>query len=93
MRQEIQFDLEKLAQYSEQIKAMIKNKLADLDAFMVTQYLRGELYVYIDFLLSVTLETPKSSIPIIYEFLKVVIKLIVVWLKMLPSLYISVCCI
>ena len=89
-RNDLSYDMGKLKQMKEQIISINENNMANLDAFTITQYLRGELYVYIDFLLGESIEEIDENVMVIYDFLKEVINLIVLWLKMIPKLYISV---
>ncbi len=55
-------------------------------AFEVTQYLRGRLYTYVDFLMAGEyLKSPETELPPIVSFLKLVAKLIALWLALFPS--------
>ena len=59
-------------------------------AFEITQYLRGRLFILVDCLLAREPLDPETEIPIIIGFFKIVIKVIVEWLKLFPSLIDSV---
>ena len=50
----------------------------------VTQYLRGELYYYVDSMLSLHLNTTTEELPMIYEFMSNVYLLIQLWMKIFP---------
>ena len=56
-----------------------------MDAFETTQYLRGELFVYVDFLLGHQF-TDIEVLTDVDSFIKVVMRLIVVWLVKLTTL-------
>ncbi len=53
-------------------------------AAAVTQYLRGHLYVFTDMLMAS--EYKNEDLPSVYDFLKLVAKLIAAWLELFPSL-------
>lgn len=50
----------------------------------VTQFLRGEFYVYTDSLISSTMNLTDPDYPLIYEFVGEAIALILLWLKIFP---------
>ena len=54
-------------------------------AFDVTQYIRGRLYVFVDFLMANEYKNPDNEIPEVIAFLKLVVKLIATWLKIFPN--------
>lgn len=56
-----------------------------LGAFETTQYLRGQLYIYVDFLLQGGSYT-SEQVDAINDFLYNVLRLIVTWLKKIPKL-------
>ena len=56
----------------------------------VTQYLRGRLFIYVDFLMAHEYKKPEEAIPRVISFLHLVVKLIVKWLELFPSLLSSV---
>jgi len=56
-----------------------------MTAFETTQYIRGELFVYVDFLLGNSF-TELEVLAEVENFIKSVLRLIVVWLKKLPTL-------
>lgn len=56
-----------------------------LSAFETTQYFRGKLFIYVDFLLGSNNYT-EEQIDAVNDFLYTVIRLIVHWLKKVPKL-------
>ena len=52
-------------------------------AFNITQYLRGNLHIFLDLLM--TSNHKSDDLPKIYEFLHLIIKLIVLWLQIFPT--------
>jgi hypothetical protein len=54
----------------------------------ITQYLRGKLFVFVDFLLSNnTITYSETDIDEINELIKAVLRLIVAWLKKVTTLF------
>lgn len=51
----------------------------------VTQYLRGRLFVYVDFLMANEYKDPQKEIPLVVNFFYLVIKVIACWLDLLPN--------
>lgn len=58
----------------------MESDLNGLGAFMTTQYLRGSLYVYVDFLLGSTFAS-EEEVDSVNDFLYTVLKFIGQWLK------------
>ena len=56
-------------------------------AFEVTQFLRGNLYIFLDLVLAA--DHKEEDLEKIYEFLHEVIKLIVLWLKLLSDKFLK----
>lgn len=54
-------------------------------ALDVTQYLRGRLFILVDCLLAREPPDAQAELPIIIDFFKTVIRVIVEWLKLFPS--------
>ena len=55
-------------------------------AFDVTQYIRGRLYTYVDFLMAGEyIANPEVEVPLVVAFLKLVAKLIALWLGNFPK--------
>ena len=54
-------------------------------AFEVTQYLRGKLYILVDFLMANEYKNPDIEVPPVIEFLKLAIRMIALWLSMFPT--------
>jgi hypothetical protein len=57
-----------------------------MGAFETTQYLRGKLYIYVDFLLGSPQYNNEEQLEAVLEFMYSVLRLIVTWIKKLPSL-------
>ncbi len=53
--------------------------------FEITQYLRGRLHIYVDFVMTIPDAEEKVAVPRIIGFLKLVVKLIARWLALLPN--------
>lgn len=53
--------------------------------FEVTQYLRGTLYIYVDFLMTLEYPDEDVAIPEVVGFFKLVVKLIARWLTLWPN--------
>ena len=64
---------------------MIDDELNGLGAFETTQYFRGSLFIYVDFLMGSNFYTDEQ-IDAANDFLYTVMRLIVTWLKKLPKL-------
>jgi hypothetical protein len=70
---------------------MIANDLEGKSAHDTTQYLRGHLYVYSDFLLGMTFDDPKILAEVI-DFQKAVLRLVVTYLKKVQTMQKTVSC-
>lgn len=64
---------------------VIKNNFSGLGAFETTQFLRGELYVAVDTVLTQEYES-EEQVDQVIEFINVVLELVVAWLRKVPSL-------
>ena len=53
------------------------------NAFEITQYLRGNLYIFLD--MTMTTEHNPGDLQFVYNFLHSIAKLIALWLKLFPS--------
>lgn len=51
----------------------------------LTQYIRGELYFYVDSLISLFNQTTSEDLPAIFEFMQDVFKLIFKWMEIFPN--------
>jgi len=81
----LEFSLEQLKRQREKLTEVIESKFGSLtSAFEVTQYLRGKLFCYVDFLMANEYKDPEHEIPEVIEFLKDVLKLIVLWVDVFP---------
>lgn len=69
---------------------MIANDLEGKAAHETTQYLRGHLYTYSDFLLGLTYD--KNDLPEVIEFQKAVLRLVVTYMKKVMSMQKTVSC-
>lgn len=64
---------------------MTKSNLEGMSAHDTTQWLSGELFVYVDALLSDTYPD-ETVLPKIDQFMKAVLRLITVWLVKIPQM-------
>lgn len=53
----------------------------------VNQFLRGELYFYVDSIISISLYTMRSDFPIIYNFINEVMIMVIRWVSLFPEKY------
>ena len=51
----------------------------------LTQFIRGQLYFYVDSLLSLPQVSSESDLPTIFDFITLVFKLILKWIELFPS--------
>lgn len=66
---------------------MIESELEGMTAFDTTQYLSGKLFIYIDALLGDQYENIAPDVFCQIEtFFKAVIRLIIVWMKKVPTM-------
>ncbi len=80
------FSLDQLEKQKLRLEEVLGSKFVCLKtAFEVTQYLRGRLYIYVDFLMANEYKDPDKEIPHVLEFLRGVLKLIVMWLDLFPQ--------
>jgi len=81
LRQNLSFDLEQLSAERARVEAVAANQFQGMTAFQTTQYLRGGLFVYCDFLLSGTTSAySEEETEAIDEYLRSVVRLVVAWL-------------
>jgi hypothetical protein len=59
---------------------LIEDDLNGLGAFETTQYFRGQLYIYVDFLLGSN-NYDNDQLDAVNDFLYAILRLIVTWLK------------
>ncbi|CDW78729.1 UNKNOWN [Stylonychia lemnae] len=85
LRQNHVFKLDDVHTHKQRVERLIESDLNGVGAFHTTQYLRGDLYIYVDFLLQHSPYTDEE-IDAINDFMYCVIRLIVTWLKKLPKL-------
>ena len=68
------------------IKEVIESDFKVLKtAFEITQYLRGKVFIYVDFLMANEYKNPQEECKKAIEFLKLVIKLFVRWMELFPK--------
>jgi hypothetical protein len=67
------------------LQSLIDNNLDGMNAFEVTQYFRGSLFIFTDFLLGNNSYTPAEQEDI-NKFFKLVMKMIVTYLNKLRSM-------
>lgn len=60
------------------MEKLIESDFTNLNAFDITQYLRGRFYIYVDFLLGANTYT-EEQIDAVNDFLYAVLRLIVAW--------------
>ena len=72
--------------FKKELKDILENGFEVLETpRKVTQYIRGELYFYVDSMLSLHLNTTTKELPKIYEFMRYVYQIVQLWLKLFPS--------
>jgi hypothetical protein len=67
------------------IDRLVANDFRGLSAYELTQYLRGKIFVYVDFLLSQGMYTESECLEV-NELLRATVRLIVAWLNKMPSI-------
>ena len=82
LRQNMGFDLEELQAAKARIEAVIESEFKGISAHETTQYLRGTLFVYTDFLLSTyTRPYTEEELVEVNDYMRAVIRLVVAWLR------------
>ena len=72
--------------FKKELKDILENGFEVLETpRKVTQYIRGELYFYVDSMLSLHLNTTTRELPKIYDFMQYVFKLVQLWMKLFPT--------
>ncbi len=54
-------------------------------AYECTQFIRGELFFYVDSLLTLQSQTTREDLLAILDFIEVVFKMILRWYRLIPS--------
>lgn len=67
------------------MQKLIDSELNGLGAFETTQYLRGHLYIYVDFLMQ-NGQYLNERADAVNDYIYHVLRLIVIWLKKIPKL-------
>lgn len=78
---------EELADMQNQVSKLMDANLLNNDAFFVTQFFRGKLYIFIENLLMYNYRMNKKFMRPAVRFFGSVIRLIVMWLKRAPDLF------
>jgi hypothetical protein len=82
LRQNMAFDLKELHAAKARVEAVIAAQFQGMTAHETTQYLRGRLFVYTDFLLSAHTGSSSEEEPEeLDEYLRDVVRLVVAWLR------------
>lgn len=80
--------------FSQTQMSLLENKVKEIiqtnfrcfnSAYDCTQFIRGELYFYIDSLLTLPMYTTREDVPAILDFFELVFKLMLKWYHMIPS--------
>ena len=85
LRNSMHFDIEACREERIRVDKMVHNDFRGNTAHELTQYLRGKLFVYIDFIMGQATYT-EAEADEIYELLRAAVRLIVAWLKKMPSI-------
>jgi hypothetical protein len=85
LRQSMVFSIEQVRADKERVQAIIDTDFQEMTAKDVTQYLRGGLFVMVDFLLGANTYTEEELVEVT-DFFKTVLRLIVAWLNKVPTL-------
>ncbi len=69
-----------------QVRELIESDLKNFeDAHKFTQFVRGELYFYIDSLISLYNSSSIEELPEIFDFMQEYFKLVLKWMEIFPS--------
>jgi hypothetical protein len=70
------------------IKEVIQSKFTCFEsANACTQFIRGELYIFVDSILSLYTNITSNDLPAIVEFMQLVFELILAWMEIFPLYY------
>lgn len=70
----------------QKVQDTIKEEFKNLESpIKVTQFIRGELYFYVDSLISMISSTSQDDLPVIFDFMQDVFKLIFKWMEIFPK--------
>ena len=86
MRNNMSFSKEWVLAQTHIIDDIIATDFQEMSAKQLTQYLRGSLFVNLDFVLSSNTYTDENVLDVI-EFAKAAIRLVIAWLKKVPLLF------
>lgn len=82
LRQNMTFDLKELHAAKQRVEAVTAARFQGMNAHETTQYLRGRLFVYTDFLMSAnTASYSEEDTEEIDDYLRSVLRLVVAWLR------------
>lgn len=76
-----------LTEMQGQLDTILDSNLQSGDAFIITQFYRGKLFIFVENLLTCTYKIHKQFLKPVVFFFGSVIKLIVAWLKKAPELF------
>lgn len=74
--------------------SLLENKVKEIttsdfrcfsSAYECTQFIRGELFFYVDSLLTLHTQTTREDLPAILDFIEVVFQMIIRWYQLIPS--------
>jgi hypothetical protein len=86
LRQNRTFEVDQIRAETARVQELTERSFRGLSAQELSQYLRGELFITVDFLLSASSQYTEEDVDEVCAFLKAVLGLIVHWLKMAPGL-------
>ena len=70
------------------LKEIIQSKFTCFEsAHACTQFIRGELYVFVDSILTIYSNITSNDLPAIVEFMSLVFQLILTWMEIFPLYY------
>lgn len=82
LRQNMKFDVAELKAAKQHVEAVTAARFQGMSAHETTQYLRGRLFVYTDFLMSANgVAYSEEATEEIDDYLRSVLRLVVAWLR------------
>lgn len=85
LRAQMSFKVEEVERLRERVDNLIQNDFRGLPAYELTQFIRGYVFVHVEYILSQG-EYSESDCKTINDLLEAVVRLIVAWLKKVPSI-------
>ena len=87
LRAGMQLEIESCQNERDYVLSLIKNDFRGLTAYELTQYLRGKLFVYVDFVMGQGGQSyTEEEAVAVDQLLRAVLRLIVAWLNKLPQI-------